>query len=286
MLDLAGLAGTANPADIACGRTVGASLRFAHGGGRTFLHRQHVPYPFHITRTHRLDAGHPDVASLILQSASGGLYCGDRLTLDIAAGAGVRAWVTSQAATVVHAAAAPGIAVRTRLEAAPGAVLALATDPYILFPGTALSVHTDIVLGPGATVVLAEGFSSHDPAAAGRPFDRLATRCRVLDGERVLLDEAGAIDGDAFLAPGSPLGAHRAMGTVMLLGVAALHAPGIERELDALGVLGGVTGLPNAAGTCVRMLAGGGGTLSRGLDAVLSAAFTAVFGRQPPQRRR
>ena len=133
-------------------RTVCASLRFAHGGGRTFLQRQHVPYPFHITRPHRLDPGggdgepHPAIGS-------GGLYCGDRLALDIGAGAGARAWVTSQAATVVHAAAGPGISVRTRLEAAPGATLALATDPYILFPGTALSVQTEIVLEPGATVV-------------------------------------------------------------------------------------------------------------------------------------
>ncbi len=226
----------------------------------------------------------PSVAALILQSASGGLYCGDRLALDIAAGAGARAWITSQAATVVHAAA--GISVRTRLEAASGAVLALATDPYILFPGTALSVQTDVLLGPGATVVLAEGFASHDPAEAGRPFTRLATRCRVLDGERVLVDEAGAIGGDAFLGPASPLGPHRAMGTVMLLGAAALDAAAIERALDVLGVLGGVTALPNAAGTCVRLLAGTGGTLARGLDAVSAAAFTAAFGGKPPARRR
>ena len=99
------------------------------------------------------------------------------------------------------------------------------------------------------------------------------------------MDEAGAIDGDAFLGPGSPLGNHRATGTVMLLG-AALDAAAIERELDALGVLSGVTALPNAAGSCVRLLAKAGGTLVRGLDAVVAAAFTAAFGRAPPPRRR
>ncbi len=58
-----------------------ATLRFARGGGRTFLKEQRTPYPFHTTRPHYLDADRPDLATLYLQSASGGLYRGDRLEL-------------------------------------------------------------------------------------------------------------------------------------------------------------------------------------------------------------
>lgn len=76
-------------------RVIEAALRFEYGGGRTFLQHQRVPYPFHITRPHALDAKRPDIATLILQSASGGLYDGDQLTLNIVAGEGTLAHVTS-----------------------------------------------------------------------------------------------------------------------------------------------------------------------------------------------
>src|SRR6266568_3233645 len=64
-------------------RRIEASLHFATGGGRTVLVHQHVPYPFHVTRAFHLDRARPDLATLYLQSASGGLYRGDRLMLDI-----------------------------------------------------------------------------------------------------------------------------------------------------------------------------------------------------------
>ena len=53
-----------------------ADFVFARGGGKTFLLRQFAPYPFHVARPHRLDAARPDLATLYLQSASGGLYRG------------------------------------------------------------------------------------------------------------------------------------------------------------------------------------------------------------------
>jgi urease accessory protein len=58
---------------LATERRIEASLRFATGGGRTVLVHQHVPYPFHVTRAFHLDPSRPDLATLYLQSASGGL---------------------------------------------------------------------------------------------------------------------------------------------------------------------------------------------------------------------
>ncbi len=246
--------------------SVKVALHFARGGGRTFIKRQFVPYPFHITRPH---ARKPELATLILQSASGGLYGGDRLAFDLSTGVGARAHVTSQAATVVHAAERREIAVRIRLHAGPDSFLALTTDPNILFPNTKLSVQTDIVLGPNATVVIAEGFATHDPEARDRAFRSLATRCRIArEGGILLVDEASAIEGRAYLGPGSPLGPYRAMGTIMVLGEAAsyLQTDDLPGQPDGSGVLSGATTLPNGAGVCVRVLAIGGGQLARALD--------------------
>ena len=77
-------------------------------GGRTVLRRQHVGYPFHVTRAFQLDRMRPDLATLYLQSASGGLYAADRLALDLVVGAGAALNLTTQASTVVHDARGQG----------------------------------------------------------------------------------------------------------------------------------------------------------------------------------
>ena len=271
------------------GRTSRAELAFALGGGRTFLARQSVPYPFHATRPHYLGAGRPDLATLVLQSASGGLFGGDRLALDITAGVGAAVHVTSQAATVVHVAHDDEAVVATRIETRDGAVLSLTTDPYILFPDAKLTAVTDIVLAATATVIVAEGFAAHDPAGGKRPPLGLSTRSRVIaeDG-RVLVDDANEADGAALFGPRSPLGPYKAFGTVLVLGSAAnrLDPAAFEARLDAVGVLAGASPLPNGAGLGIRLLAAQGGTLARGLDAAFAEGFAAVFGAEPSDRRR
>ena len=269
--------------------TVVADLRFARGGGRTFLAWQSVPYPFHITRPHYLDLALPDLATLYMQSASGGLYRGDRLSLSIGAGPGARAHITSQAATVVHTATGSGVQVDTQIDVARGAVLALTTDPYILFPGTELSVTTEVSLASGAVAILAEGFSVHDPVARERPFTRLATACRIRDeAGRILLDERSRLEGTAFLGAASPLGCYRAMGTLLLLGqaVTALDPAHLEASLDGTGVLAGCSPLPNAAGWGVRLLARDGGHLRRGTETAYTLGFEALVGARPERRRK
>ena len=268
-------------------RSIDAALRFARGGGRTFLARQAVPYPFHITRPHYLDAALPDLATLYLQSASGGLYGNDRLGLSIEAAAGARAHVTSQAATVVHT--GRGIRIDTRLSVDAGAVLALTTDPYVLFPATDLSVSTTLTLTGGGAALLAEGFATHDPTARASPFARLATATRIVTPEgRVLVDEHSAIDGRAFASSASPLGPYRALGTLLILGEAAhdLHPGRLEAALDTLDVLAGVSRLPNEAGWGVRLLARDGGRLAQGLDLAFAIGFACLTGTAPARRRK
>ena len=279
MLDRAGPAG----------RTIAGSLRFAHGGGRTFLKEQRTPYPFHTTRPHYLDADRPDLATLYLQSAAGGLYRGDHLHLSIEAGPGALAHVTTQAATVVHASAAGPIALRTRIEVEAGAVLAFTSDPYILFPAANLSTETLIVMAPGSCAILAEGFAVHDPAGRDEPFHGLASSCVIEDGGGTrLAEDRSRIDGIAFFGAASPLHGYRAFGSVMILGrhAPSLDPPGTEAMLDETGVLSGITRLPNAAGWAIRLLAKDGGALARGLDAAFAFGFEALLGTRPARRRK
>ena len=265
-----------------------AALLFARGGGRTFVARQAVPYPFHVTRPHYLDAARPDLATLYLQSASGGLYRGDRLGLAITARPGTAVHVTSQAATVVHAATSGGIVLETRIDVHADAVLALTTDPYVLFPDTGLSVSTDLVLHPGAKAFVADGFAAHDPAARQHAFRHLAlgTRIHSTSG-RTLVEDHSRLSGAVFAGPASPLGPCRAFGSALLLGSDIALDPGrLQSDLDAMGVLAGASTLPHGAGWGVRLLAPEGGALRRGLDAVFETAFLAFTGERPTRRRK
>lgn len=253
------------------------------------LSRQVVPYPFHITRPFRLYPDRPDIATLYLQSASGGLYRADRLSLDIVARPASRAHVTTQSATVVHDTGAFAARQETRLTVSADALLALHPDPMILFPGAALDLDTRIVLCAGGRAILSEGFTGHDPRGEGRPFARIGLSLRIeTEIGRVLVTERSRLDGASLTGVASPLGPYAAYGSMMILGPAeclpvidALQAPA-----DTTGCLCGVSPLPNGVGLGVRILAPGGGTLSAGMDAVFAVAFEALSGVALARRRK
>jgi urease accessory protein len=271
------------------GGAIEASLHFSHGGGRTVLARQRVPYPFHATRPFYLDRARADLATLYLQSAAGGLYRGDRVALSITAAPGSAAHVTTQAATIVHHTHGFPVEQHTRVEVGEHTFLALTPDPLVLFPGAEISCATEITLAAGGCAILTDGLSHHDPEGLGRAFARYSNAVIVRDDAgRVLLSDRGAISGEAMFGPSSPLGPHRAVGTVFVLGRGAerCDAELFENRLAACGCIAGFSKLPNNAGIGSRVLAPNGGALARGLEAAFALAFEALIGVPPARRRK
>ena len=263
-----------------------AHLGFEVCGGRTTLWRQHVPYPLHVTRPFHLDAGHPDFATLYLQSASGGLYRDDRVSLEIKAEAGARVHVTTQSATIVHDTQATDARQECHITVAAGACLALTPDPFVLFPGAALETAIEVMLAPGARAVFSEAAAWHDPLGLARTFRRYAssTTVRATSGQ-VLAADRSVIEGDALGGPASPLGPWQATGSVLVLGEpVTLDATKLVHSLVGFKCLAGTTSLPNGAGLAIRILAASGGDLSRGLQAACQWAIEACFGIWPARR--
>jgi urease accessory protein len=277
------------PTPMTPSRPVEASLHFTSGGGRTVLFRQRLPYPFHATRTFYLDRANPEIATLYLQSASGGLYCGDSLALSIVADPHTAAHVTTQASTIVHRTRKRSIAQNTRIEIGENAFAAVTPDPLVLFPGTEISCSTDITLAVSACAILTDGLAHHDPEGTDRPFDRYSNAIvvRNTDGA-ILLADRGSLTGEAMLGPASPLGPFRAVGTVLVLGHGSGRCdPGaLEARLAACGCTAGIARLPNGAGIGGRILAANGGSLARGLETAFSVAFEALIGVPPARRRK
>jgi len=278
----AGLSGEA-----ATGRSARAHLVFASGGGRTILVRQFVPYPFHVTRPFHLDREQPGLATLYLQSASGGLYRGDDLGLAISVGSGAGAHVTTQSATIVHDTKLVPAQQHVDIAVSDDGFLAYTPDPLVLFPGAGACNDTRIVVGARSRVIVIEGFAWHDPEGRGRPFNLLSQRLAVGDAHgRCLAQDVGHLGGRDFLSAASPLGPYRAAATMLILAPAAAQPDDVRLQqcADMPGCLGGVSTLPNGVGKIVRCLARDGGALRASLAALFDEAFRALVGVAPATR--
>jgi urease accessory protein len=258
-------------------------------GGRTVLRRQHVGYPFHVTRAFQLDRMRPDLATLYLQSASGGLYAADRLTLDVLVDVGAALNLTTQASTVVHDGRQHGSMMRHSVTVKDNAFCAVVSDPYVLFPGASLQLRTVATVSAGAVLIMADGFAAHDPRGHGGTFTQFSTDTRIMrpDGKRMVVDR-GSVCGNDLAAACGALGGMTAAGSVLLIAPPGQLADiaEIEAAADACGCLAGASAAPNRAGLAMRLLAPDGGTLIRGIEAAFHVAARAALGVDLAPRRK
>lgn len=279
---------TAGPPLLDKGRCSLAALRFGRAGARTTLLRQHVPYPFHVTRPFYLDTQRPDFATVYLQSSSGGLYGGDDLSLTLDIRAGAAAHVTTQAATIVHD--CRGSPARTIVQARVehGGFLALTPDPLVLFPGANIATAIDLSLCAGACAVLVDSASLHDPQGLDRPFARFHGSLTVRDAAgTVRLCDRGGIEGEGLSAP-AVLGNYRAWATLLALGPADRlpDAALLESLAQAAGCLCGAGVAPSGLGLAARLAGPDGGTLGRCLEQLWTFCGGALLGFTPARRRK
>ena len=179
------------PPPIPSGRQGRASLRFSRrGDSKTFISDQYVAYPFHLTRPFYFDGDPGGMLSLYLQSASGGIYRGDDLLLELEADAGTAVHVTTQAATIVHDTRETKARHDVRIRVGEGAFCEYLPDPIILFPGAELESRVSVVLEPGAVFLMADAFTLHDSKGEGRPFRSLDSYVRIeeLGGTLLAID--------------------------------------------------------------------------------------------------
>ena len=276
--------------ETASGRHRRAELTFALGGGRSALVAQVTPYPFHVTRPFALDRARPDLATLYLQSASGGIYRADQLDLSLTVKAGAAAHLTSQAATVVHDTGPLPARQSATITVGENAFAALTLDPLVLFPGAELTSVTEIRLGAGALAIVADGVAWHDFSGEDRPFGRLTAETAIYapDG-RLLLRDRADVRGAELIGERSLLGPGAgAYGAVWLLGPPEkLPDPAaLEAALDAVGVRSGASPLPNGAGLGLRMIAANGGRITLGIEAAFALGVEAMLGFAPARRRK
>jgi urease accessory protein len=268
-------------------------LEFARDGeGRTFVAGQYASYPFHVCRAQYLDPARPGLASLYLQSCSGGVFEHDRMSIEVGARSFAEAHVTTQAATIVHGMDGGSARQKTRLTAEQGAYLEYLPDPLILFPGADFEASTTVIASPESCVVLADSFLTHDPAASGRPFSRYSSEIIVesSSGERRAVDRL-SLDGRLIAERRvGIIGRFAAHGTVMVIASSG-RAEALATQLKTSDPPGSrasicISLLPNSAGLIIRILAEDGAALETALRRCWSTARQAFKGSSPGGRRK
>ena len=249
------------------------------GTGPTRLVSRRVAYPFSVADVFRLDRtsrdpASRDMATVILQSASGGLFEDEDLSLSVTAQPGAQARFTTPSAAVVHGMRGGGMACQDiTLKAGEGAQLEYLPKPLILFPGSRLRQRIVIEAAEGAAVLACDGFLMHTPRGAEGSFEWLDTSTEIRrPGGEIVARERMRVTGATIAGGSAGLSGHfRAFGWIALVG--GKHGTEAEAAmLDEIAGCGeavyvGASSLPCDCGVMVRIAAQDGGALLPALEA-------------------
>lgn len=264
-----------------------ATFRFERSpDGVTYIARQQVAYPFHVTRPFYLEGDPRGMSTLYLQSVSGGLFDQDVVSLRVTAEPDAYAHITTQSSTIVHEAKIGTTLQQISITAKDNTFVEYLPDPLVMFPGARLSSQVKIVAASTATVVFCDGFLAHDPKGGDGRFDQLASelvvhtpqgRLRCLDrfeitGEQLASDKRFTTHG-TFVCVDESLGEQARVR--------------IDQSLSEIpGLYAGMSTLPDGAGLWSRLLAPDSQTLRNGLNTAWRSLRQIKIGLMPHLRRK
>jgi urease accessory protein len=225
-----------------------AELVFAGGEGRARLRHLFQSTPCRIAFPR---APLDDLPLAVLLTTTGGLTGGDRMRLSLAAEAGARAVVTSQAAEKIYRSLGADAVVDIVVRVDAGGWLEWLPQETILFDGARLRRRTRIEIAGDARVLAGEilvfGRTAH-----GERFERgfLHDGWRVFRDDRLVWADALRLAGDARGSAGSLLDAPAGLGGARASAMIVHAAPDAAGRLDAAREIqdAGLASLPGLRG--------------------------------------
>jgi len=175
------------------GRDGALRLSFERRGPATVIAGCRFTLPLQVLGPMALD----DPAAVVpILNPTGGLVGGDRLAIDVDAGAEAHAVLTTPSATRVYRAEGQPTAQTVRLSIGPRAVVEWVPDHTIPFAGSALRQAIDVELDETAGLILVDAF------AAGRVAAGEAWRFALLESAISIRDPGGWLLHDRFVLRG------------------------------------------------------------------------------------
>lgn len=254
--------------------------------GRSYLAEQYFTYPFHVCRAQYMDKALPDLATLYLQSCSGGIFKGDRLTTRIHGRENARAHVTTQSSTIIHRMEEGSAHQAIAIDGEAGALIEYLPDCTILFPEAKLRSSITVTRHPDCDVIIGDSFLAHDPDGGGKSFDWFESELVVRrpDGQIDVIDRF-TVTGEQF-----DVGGYSVHGTFALISSRgssdALLSTFRAQFDDHDDVYAGISSLPNDTGCWIRYLAVDGAAAKIFAAALWKISRETLTGFPPSQRRK
>ncbi|MGB9966387.1 urease accessory protein UreD [Halobacterium hubeiense] len=265
-------------------------LRFEQSSRGTTLAEDYATVPFHISGTLAHDP-HPDVATVFVQSPTGGVAQGDRHDIDVAVGTNALAHVSTQSSTKVQSMQHNYAAADTTLTVGSGGHLDYVPEPTILHADARYYVDLTLDVARDATAIVSDVVVP-GRLARGEQFDFERYLSRVhADGSDGLLFEDTThltpLDTDAKSL--GVLGEFDVYGSLFAVAPDhdtdalsdALHAAVKDHEARAA-----ATELPNEAGVVVRALGNRAETTQAALHAAWDQARQTFVDAPAPSGRK
>ena len=195
---------------------VKAELEFKNSGKSTYLSHQLTPHPFHITVPFNYEGDPSDLATLYMQSSSGGLYDKDCQELGVTLFKGSKLHLTSQASTIVHNARDKvGAKCLFNFNLCEDTALEYLPDPVILMAGSKFSAISTINLKANCQAILSEAFITHDPSHSGKIFDTCYSETQIFLDSALVVNEKFYISGADYF---SRIGGYSCTASIYLYG--------------------------------------------------------------------
>lgn len=230
-----------------------------------------------------LDLDDPATVVSVL-NPTGGLVGGDRLVIDVEAGPGTHACLTTPSATKVYRTTGAPAVQNVVLRVGAGALMEWVPDHTIPFAGSAFRQSIQVEMAEGARLILVDAFAA-GRVARGETwrFALLDSALRVRDALGWLLVDRIVLSGDARWS-----GLGRAEGAPYFATVVVIGDVGVEGFTRAVEGAGSAVAVGELArgGVLVRCLALDAIELAGTLHAVWRAARRSVLGVDPPALRK
>jgi len=260
--------------------------------GKTYINRQFSRYPYHICRAQYIDTRPSGLATVYVQSSSGGIFESDDLYSKIVTRPGAQAHITTQASTIVHSMYGAKAKQSLYLESEEGSYLEFLPDPLILFPESDLKSLVYIRHHPESTILYCDGFCQHDPRQQSEPFRRFLSQVVVEDHNNELLClDRYAVTGEEF-STGAPgiMGSCAIQSTFLVLVNTSFvqdicHLLISDMRSSSHAYIG-VTVLPSNCGVLVRTIASEVFSAKQVINQVWEIARDHILGHSPSPRRK
>lgn len=261
--------------------------------GKTFIKKQYVTLPFHITRGMYIDNNFENMVFIYSQNPTGGIIQGDRQITNIECEKDSMVHVTSQGSSKVQTMNANYAGSEITLKVHDNAVLEYLPEPVILYAESRFFQKTYIEVGNGGIVFFSEVIVP-GRIARGEEFQFKLYQSEItaknsagdlLFRDRVIIDSEN-ID----LGKQGPMGGYKILGNFYLIAPDKDYEKIIEIirgiKTGSDDVVGGITLLPNNSGILFRVL----GTNTKSVNEMILKAWNElrqnVLGAEAPNLRK